>query len=71
MLTNMKKMIKKLGYSPLDIPEEGQNDDTEKTYLFTRGSKGKYSEVHLLVLNEEGSGVLVSLFGDFTVRDAS
>lgn len=71
MLSNMKKMIKKLGYSTLDLPDEDSKSDEEKTYLFTRGSKGKYSEVHLLVIDDDGSGVLVSMFGDFTVRDAS
>ena len=71
MLTNMKKMIKNLGYSPMDMPDEESDSDEEKTYLFTRGSKGKYSEVHLLMISEDGSGVLVSMFGDFTVRDAS
>lgn len=71
MLSNMKKMIKKLGYSTLDLPDEDTKSDEEKTYLFTRGSKGKYSEVHLLVIEDDGSGVLVSMFGDFTVRDAS
>lgn len=71
MLNSMKKMIKNLGYSTLDLPDEDSISDEEKTYLFTRGSKGRYSEVHLLVIDEDGSGVLVSMFGDFTVRDAS
>ena len=71
MLSNMKKMIKKLGYTTLDLPDEDTKSDEEKTFLFTRGSKGKYSEVHLLVIDDDDSGVLVSMFGDFTVRDAS
>ena len=71
MLSNMKKMIKNLGYSPMDMPDDESDSEAEKTYLFTRGSNGKYSEVHLLIIEEDGSGVLVSMFGDFTVRDAS
>jgi len=71
MLNSMKKMIKNLGYSTLDMPDGDSKSDEEKTYLFTRGSKGKYSEVHLLVIDDDGSGVLVSMFGDFTVKDAS
>ncbi|MCT4624480.1 MAG: DUF4252 domain-containing protein [Schleiferiaceae bacterium] len=71
MLLNMKRMIGNLGYSDLDLPEESTDDSEDKAYLFTRGKKGKYSEIHLLVIEEDGSGVLVSLFGDFTVKNAS
>lgn len=69
MLSDIKKMIKKLGYSTLDLPDE--NNGEEQIFLFTRGKKGKYSEIHVLLINEDSGGLLVSMFGDFTVKNAS
>ncbi len=68
MLKDIEKMIRKMGYTSTKV--KGDKNDPDDGLIFTRGKKGHYSEIHLLIIDESGSGVLVSIFGDFVVTDA-
>ena len=68
MLKDIEKMIRKLGYTSTKVKDD--ENESEEGLIFTRGKKGHYSEIHMLITDDDGSGVLVSAFGDFTVTDA-
>ena len=69
-LRKMKDMIENLGYHQIEIPEDEEELEDSEVFIYARGKKGRYDEIHMLIIdNDDNSGVLISTFGDITVTD--
>ena len=70
-LSKIKNMIEDLGYRQIELPEEEKDEfDDSEVYIYAKGKKGRYDEIHMLVMDDDDdSGVLVSIFGDITITD--
>ena len=64
----VEKQLGKLGYKLADLPEDA--DDGDELMVFTNRNKNKFSEAHFLIKDDDGSGILMSVYGDFTVTES-
>lgn len=70
ILKKMKRMIDDMGYKSIKLPDDEINqDDDEKIYVYAMGKKDRYSEIHMLIVDDDESGVLLSVFGDIIIKD--
>lgn len=70
VLSKMKSMIDGMKFKHIDLPE-GEDDIEDDIYVYAKGKKGKYSEVHMIIMDDkDDTGILLSVFGDITVKNA-
>ena len=60
--------LDKLGYKLTDLPDD-EKDDDEKVYLFTNKKGDRFTEAHILIVDEDGGAIFLSIYGDITVTD--
>ena len=62
------KKLDQLGYKLTDLPDDGQkDDDDEEVFLFTNKKGSRFTEAHILIIEEDGGAVFLSVYGDITV----
>lgn len=64
------KKLDDLGYKLTDLPEEADDKDgDEEIYMFTNRRGNRFTEAHILIVDEDGSAIFLSVYGDITVTD--
>lgn len=60
-----------LGYKLTDLPKdiEDERDDDDEVFLFTNKKGSRFSEAHILVVDEEGGAIFLSVYGDINVSE--
>lgn len=62
------KKLDQLGYKLTDLPEDAQaDDDDEEVFLFTNKKGNRFTEAHLLIMEEDGGTIFLSVYGDITI----
>jgi hypothetical protein len=74
--TNTTKIVKyihkeldKLGYKRTEIRDDDEPNDDEHLWVYTNKKGQDFTEAHFLIEEEDGSGILMSVFGAFTLTD--
>lgn len=63
------KRLRKLGYKQIDLNSDNQTEDESNVWVFSNKKGNTFTEAHFLIKDEDGSGVFMSVYGDFTVTD--
>ena len=69
LVSYVYKQLGKLGYKRTEIRDEDEPNDDEQLWVFTNKKGRNFTEAHFLIEDEDGSGILMSVFGDFTLTD--
>lgn len=69
LVSYVYKQLDKLGYKRTEIHDEDEPNDDEQLWVFTNKKGRNFSEAHFLIEDEDGSGIFMSVFGDFTLTD--
>jgi len=67
IVNKIYKRLSKLGYKRMELNEGQKKKD--KVWIFSNKKGKKFSEAHFLIEDEDGSGIFMSVYGDFTVTD--
>ena len=65
------KRLGSLGYKLTDLPKDAEDDldDDEDIFLFTNKKNDRFTEAHMLIVDEDGGAIFISIYGDITVTD--
>ncbi len=63
------RQLDKLGYKRTEIKDDDHLDDDERLWVYTNRKGQEFTEAHFLIEDEDGSGIFMSVFGDFTLTD--
>ncbi len=69
MVDYIYTQLGKLGYKHTEIKDDEGEDDDEQLWVFTDKKGRKFTEAHFLIKDEDGSGIFMSVYGDFTLTD--
>jgi hypothetical protein len=69
MVKYIYKQLNKLGYKRTEIKDDDEPKDAEHLWVFTNRKGQEFTEAHFLIEDEDGSGIFMSVFGDFTLTD--
>lgn len=62
------KKLDQLGYKLTDLPEDAETDNEDKNvFLFTNKKGNRFTEAHLLIMEEDGGTIFLSVYGDIAV----
>ena len=67
-MSQIRKKLGKLGYKEVDIDEKSEKANNH-VWLFSNKKGSRFTEAHFVVQDEDGSGVLLSVYGDFSLTD--
>lgn len=63
------KQLDKMGYKRTEIKDDDEPNDDERLWVYTNRKGQDFTEAHFLIEDEDGSGIFMSVFGDFTLTD--
>jgi hypothetical protein len=63
------KQLDKLGYKRTEIKDDDEPNDDDRLWVFTNRKGKDFTEAHFLIEDEDGSGIFMSVFGEFTLTD--
>ena len=70
IINKIYKRLGKLGYKQMDLDDDNDDEkDNSEVWVFSNKKGNKFTEAHFLIKDEDGSGIFMSVYGDFTVTD--
>lgn len=67
-IVQIRKKLDKLGYKEVDLDDDAKKGENQ-VWLFSNKKGSRFTEAHFVVQDDDGSGVLLSVYGDFTLTD--
>jgi hypothetical protein len=69
-VTDIRKKLGKLGYREIEIDDDKESPAGDKeVWVFSNKKGSRFTEAHFVVQDDDGSGVLLSVYGDFVLTD--
>lgn len=69
LMKRIYKRLTKLGYKQIDLSDDTSEDDSTRVWIFSNKKGDTFTEAHFVIEDEDGSGIFMSVYGDFKLTD--